>query len=224
MRIKTYWVSLPLFMFFCGCESIYTNTDCDGDTGNYKKDIDFGDYYYFREYNINTEKIYDSQENKYFYHSNSVFFKEHLNLRKDSSFYYDATWVHYVDSNKNDLIIDTMEYMSGIFHIRPNKKEKWHSFILESDSIFTRWDILQEKKYEWHLVIDEEYQSLPYSANGDTILLNVDTKDSCFTLSEWHQDATDITFACQDSYIKKSRIFCANKSIKDSSIVDVITK
>jgi len=120
------------------------------------------------------------------------------------------------------VVVDTMEYMSGSFRIRPVDGEKWNSFVLSSDSIFTRWDIQRDEKYEYHLIIDEQYYSERYIANEDSILLNVDLNDSCFTLALWYQEPDDISFSCIDPYKSITQVYCANSLMRDSSIVDIV--
>ena len=76
--------------------------------------------------------------------------------------------------------------------------------------------------YTYNLVIDEQYRSEPFSAQYDSVLLNVDLQDSCFTLASWYQEPDDMPFSCSDPYAVIERIFCANTAMKDSSIVGII--
>ena len=46
----------------------------------------------------------------------------------DSTFIYTRIWEHYSDSSHKEVVVDTMEYMSGSFRIRPVDGEKWNSF------------------------------------------------------------------------------------------------
>ena len=219
-------------MIILGCSLIDFYDNCDGSTGNYGKEVGINKYYSFREYHLYVEEKFNTSKNKMEYFSHHVFFKENLELRDDSTFFYTQIWEHFSDSNSKEIIADTMEYMSGTFSIRPVNEKKWHSFVLKSDSLFFRWRFAKENydlrdghykyTYTYNLIIDEKYHSEPFIAQHDSILLNVDLQDSCFTLAEWYQEPDDISFSCSDPYISKTRTFCANSSYKDSSIVGVV--
>ena len=215
------------FLYLISCNDTNLSfIDCSGDNGNYKTNVMFGDYYYFRKYHIRVDKIFDKQTNEYNYISNDVFFKEHLKLKKDSTFSYHVIWEHYKDSNKQTTIIDTIEYMHGTFRIQPVENKSWHSFILESDTLFTKWK--QDPKWEGNpnknIVILDEYETINFDVNRDSILLNVGEKDSCFTLAKWDREIDQEPFYCPVPYKIISRKFCASSTYKDSSVIGVISE
>lgn len=211
-----------LSMIILGCSLIDFYDNCDGSTGNYGKEVGINKYYSFREYHLYVEEKFNTSKKQMEYFSHHVFFKENLELRDDSTFFYTQIWEHFSDSNSKEIIADTMEYMSGSYYIMPVEGERWHKFLLKTDSIFIKWRIQRNDKGVGSLIIDEQYHSEPFIAQHDSILLNVDLQDSCFTLAEWYQEPDDISFSCSDPYISKTRTFCANSSYKDSSIVGVV--
>lgn len=220
MRLFFFFIFIS--MLIIGCSETESSKRCEGDDGNYESIVKINKYYSFNKYHLYIEEEFDNSKNKTEYHSYDVYFKEILELIDDSTFKYNAIWAHYSDSNKKEIVSDTVEYMSGTFAIRPVDGEKWHSFVLKSDSIFIRWSTSKKKNDVSHLIIDEQYFSDPFIANEDSVLLNVDLQDSCFTLAHWYQEPDDISFSCSDPYASTSRIFCANATMKDSSIVGVV--
>jgi hypothetical protein len=221
MIMIRFLLCLLALMMIQGC-GLFEFRSCDGDSGNYGKSIKIATYYSFSKYHLNTDEIFNSANNKTEYRSSYVYFKRQLELHNDSTFIYTRIWEHYSDSSHKEVVVDTMEYMSGSFRIRPVDGEKWNSFVLSSDSIFTRWDIQRDEKYEYHLIIDEQYHSERYIANEDSILLNVDLNDSCFTLAEWYQESDDISFSCIEPYKLITQVYCANSLMRDSSIVGIV--
>lgn len=217
-------------MIICGCNAL-EGIDCSGDSGNYKKDVDANTYYLLKKHEL-SNKVFNYEKNKTEYQNYKFYFKEILELFDDSSFMYNMVWEHYSDSSNTKIVVDTMEYMSGTFSIRPVDGKKWHSFVLKSDSLFIRWSFVKDNynlrdghylyEYTYKIIIDEKYHSEPFIVWHDSVLLNVDLQDSCFTLADWYQEPDDITFSCSDPYASTSRIFCANTAMRDSSIVGII--
>lgn len=79
---------------------------------------------------------------------------------------------------------DTVSNVEGTFAIRPVKGEKWHSFVLNE------------------------------VANRDTVLLDVQKKDSCFSLGFYNKP--DTFLHCSDFYKTESKLFCATAAFRDS--------
>ena len=230
IKMKFLLFFLFISTIISGCSAL-EDLDCSGDSGNYKNEVDANTYFSFEKHQFSDE-VFNYEKNKTEYQTYSVYFKKILELFDDSTFMYSTIWEHYSDSNNIEIVVDTVEYMSGTFSIRPVNEKKWHSFVLKSDSLFFRWRFAKENydlrdghykyTYTYNLIIDEKYHSEPFIAQHDSILLNVDLQDSCFTLAEWYQEPDDISFSCSDPYISKTRTFCANSSYKDSSIVGVV--
>lgn len=215
MKTLKYLIAFTVLLSITGC-GMFGGADCSGDSGNYGKDVKIGTYYSFRERHVNVDAVYNNQEHKEEYHSYSAYFKERLELRDDSTFSYCQLWEHYSDSNKSNVNVDTIEYMSGSYHIRSVAGEKWNSLILVSDSIYERNLVKARNTF----IIAKGYNVEPYTVNSDSILLNVDLRDSCFSLASYAEP--DDLSSCRDPYVSTSRVFCANTAMRDSSIVDVV--
>lgn len=224
-----FFILISVVFFLEGCSALDDFADCSGDSGNYEKDVNANTYYSFKKHKFENS-VFNYDKNKTEYQIYDVFFKEILELFDDSTFTYNTIWEHYSDSSNAKIVVDTVEYMSGTFSIRPVDGKKWHSFVLKSDSLFIRWNLLRDNNYlyadtyTYNLVIDEQYRSSAFSAQYDSVLLNVDLQDSCFTLASWYQEPDDMPFSCSAPYAVIERIFCANTVMKDSSIVGVISK
>ena len=117
---------------------------------------------------------------------------------------------------------DTLDIQLGRFFIRNIPENGWvkndstYSFVLQNDSIVRKWIIDDDFHYK---KIDSAITIANHERNVDTLLFDIQKKDSCFTLGSMELD----DMYCPDKYIFTSgKQYCANSSYKDSSIVGVV--
>ena len=96
------------------------------------------------------------------------------------------------------------------------KENEVYSFVFTVDSTMKRWKKNEKNEIEKTISISTMYGA---EVNDDSLLLNVTVKDTCFVLASLQMD----DFYCTEKhYFSSSRKFCANSSIRDSSIVDIV--
>ncbi len=76
-----------------------------------------------------------------------------------------------------------------------------------------KWRVNERNEIEKIDSVSKFYES---EVNNDSLLLNVSVDDSCFVLADFEID----DMYCNDKYfVRSSRKFCANSSMRDSSII-----
>lgn len=204
--MKILFLSLAAVLL-CACSEWF---ECD-ESGNFGRKIPMVSHFRF-----SMDLIYQADPSSGHSRAFGKFYaKERLDLFEDSSFSFVRVWERFEDSSKTKLLLDTLERVTGVFRIRRTYFRKWHSFVLEGDSVRKRDFFVTEGGN----VVVGDFFAEPYEVNADSILLDVDDVDSCFTLAMWVRDDGDIGPSCSEPYKQTSRIFCANAELRDSARV-----
>ncbi len=200
-----------LLLFFCmiiisGCSTKEFNESCSSDIGNFGHDVVLTKYYAFDSYFF--DGIYKKNTTLTF----SAMSKVILDLRKDSIF----------SKIVVDSLNDTLEIQNGHFSIHKMPSNDWvkenevYSFVFTVDSTMKRWKKNEKNEIEKTISISTMYGA---EVNDDSLLLDVAVKDTCFVLASLQMD----DFYCTEKhYFSSSRKFCANLSMRDSSIVGIV--
>lgn len=195
--------------FLCACSEWF---ECGADeSGNFGNKIPMVSHFRF-----SMELIYQADSSSGHSRAFGKFYtKDRLDLYEDSSFTYSRVWERFEDSSKMKFRLDTLEHVTGVFRIQRAYFQKWHRFVFEGDSVRKRDFFATE---DGNVVVGD-FVAEPHEVNADSILLDVDDADSCFTLAMWVRDDGDIGPSCSDPYKQSTRIFCANAEIRDSARV-----
>lgn len=193
-------------MFFVfGCSSEEFNAGCSSDSGNFGHDVALTKYYTFDWY------FFDGVYKKGTTLTFSVMSKVLLDLQKDSVF----------TKLVVDSLNDTLEIQKGHFSIHKMPYNNWvkeneaYSFVLTVDSTMRKWRKTEKNEIEKIDSISRSYKS---EANNDSLLLDVSAKDSCFVLADLE---IDDMYCSEKFFIRSNRKFCANTTMRDSSIINV---
>lgn len=196
--MKYFPILLCALLSGCG---LFDDCDYNNDSGNYGSKIFLGEMYTAStEYSfwendsarLNSTARYELQS------------KPYLFLRKDSTFSFFSIWEN-----------DTISWATGKFSIRKSPKswKPWHSFILVADSLKRRLHSTQDGK----IVLSDSIMTYSTFWNEDSVLLNVDKSDSCFTLASLSVPPDDITQFCAEAEVRKTRTFCIHHDSLNAS-------
>lgn len=207
MRFRIYLLfSLVFILQACNDVELF-DTDYCYQTGSFGNEIYLTQYYAFDVYHFNGTK-----ENEHVTLTQRINVKEFLFLYEDSTF----------SKIVVDALGDTLDIQLGRFFIRNVPENGWvkndstYSFVLQNDSIVRKWIIDDDFHYK---KIDSAITIANHERNVDTLLFDIQKKDSCFTLGSMELD----DMYCPDKHIFTSgKQYCANSSYKDSSIVGVV--
>ena len=205
------------FICLISCFSDYESLfDCKDnyESGNFGNHITSGTYYAYG-YNLLFSKEMYKQDN-----ITSVSFKstEILEIRPDSSY------TNFI----LDSLGDTLEIQAGLYSVHKTPKNEWtgnkdvYSFVMLQDSVIKKW-VWKNSKIELSdsLIVEKpRYANGEMFDNSDSVILDINTSDSCFTLAIENRD----DFCRGDYYYTSTRKFCANRTYKDSSIIGVISE
>lgn len=219
-------------VMFVGC-GLFDGPSCESEgrtnaSGNYDFNIPLEETYYSFD-RSHIRNVWILKKGQYKGDPNDSLYKEYIEtkqtllLKEDSSFLLLKTWVHPSDDSLK-TIFDTLEFQKGKFTIRDVPAKKWSSLVLNADSGFSK----SIDTTGGIISLSEPSEFKNFLPPADSIILNVDFRDSCFSLAFWHQDsevyATDDDDLLTCSYTEKSRTFCANHIYRDSLTTGVITE
>ncbi len=201
--MKILLLIFSIFIFW-GCSTEEFNAGCSSDSGNFGHEVAITKYYAFDRY------FYDGVYEKNTTLTFSVMSKVILNLQKDSAF----------SKVVIDSLNDTLEIQNGHFSIHKMSYNDWikekeaYSFVLTVDSTMKKWRKNEKNEIE---KIDSVFWYYESEVNNDSLLLNVSVDDTCFVLADFYID----DWYCNEKYFFRSnRKFCANSSMRDSSIIN----